>query len=100
MARPSPCWSRSASTGRAETRRAPYRVIVEGAGQTFELVYFRPRRDWIERALPPGARRIVSGRVEFYDGRLQMPHPELVLAEDEAATPPPLGAGLPADARA
>ncbi len=64
----------------------PYRVVVEGGGQTFELVYFRPKGDWIQRALPPGGRRIVSGRIEFYDGRLQMPHPELVLAEDEAAT--------------
>ncbi len=70
--------------GRSQT--APWRVVVAGGGTTFELVYFRPRRDWLERALPPGARRIVSGRVEFYDGRLQMPHPELVLAEDEAAT--------------
>ena len=70
--------------GRSQT--APWRVAVTGGGTTFELVYFRPRRDWLERTLPSGARRIVSGRVEFYDGRLQMPHPELVLAEDEAAT--------------
>ena len=70
--------------GRSPAR--PYRIVVEGGGQTFELVYFRPKGDWIERSLPPGARRIVSGRVEFYDGRLQMPHPELVLAEDEADT--------------
>jgi ATP-dependent DNA helicase RecG len=69
---------------RSPTR--PYRIVVEGGGQTFELVYFRPKGDWLARSLPSGARRIVSGRVEFYDGRLQMPHPELVLAEDEAAT--------------
>ena len=70
--------------GHSPTR--PYRVVVEGGGVTFELVYFRPKGDWLARSLPPGARRIVSGRVEFYDGRLQMPHPELVLAEDEAGT--------------
>lgn len=70
--------------GRSAT--APWRVAVSGGGTTLELVYFRPRRDWLERALPTGARRIVSGRVEFYNGRLQMPHPELVLAEEEAAT--------------
>ena len=70
--------------GRSPTR--PHRVVVEGGGQVFELVYFRPKGDWLARALPSGARRVVSGRVEYYDGRLQMPHPELVLAEDEAAT--------------
>jgi ATP-dependent DNA helicase RecG len=65
---------------------APYRVVVTGGGVTFELLWFRPKREWLERSLPPGARRIVSGRVEFYDGRLQMPHPDLVLAENEAET--------------
>ena len=62
----------------------PYRVVVEGGGQTFELVYFRAKRDWLERSLPEGARRVVSGRAEFYDGRLQMPHPDLVMSEQEA----------------
>ena len=62
----------------------PYRVIVEGGGQLFELVYFRAKRDWLERSLPPGERRVVSGRLEFYDGHLQMPHPDLVMTEREA----------------
>lgn len=70
--------------GRTQTQ--PYRVLVEGGETTFELVYFRPRRDWVERSLPLGARRLISGRVEFYDGRLQMPHPDLVLNEAEAST--------------
>jgi len=70
--------------GRTATR--PYRIVVEGGGQTFELVYFRGKRDWLEKLLPLGAERVVSGRVEFYDGRLQMPHPDFVLTRAEAET--------------
>ena len=87
-----------ARTGRS--RGQPTRVQVNGAGSLFELVYFRVNGDWLARSLPEGARRIVSGKVEIYDGRLQMPHPDLVLTEEEAgdlkAWEPvyPLGQGL------
>ena len=66
------------------TQAQPYKVFVEGAGQLFELVYFRAKRDWLERSLPEGQRRVVSGRIELYDGHLQMPHPDLVMTEKEA----------------
>ena len=70
--------------GRTATQ--PYRIVVQGGGVQFELIYFRARRDWLERSLPVGGHRVVSGRVEFYDGRLQMPHPDHVLNEAEAST--------------
>jgi len=68
------------------TSTRPHRVVVEGGRVMFELVYFRPHRDWLERSLPLGGRRVVSGPVEFSDGRLQMPHPDLVMTEAEAET--------------
>ncbi|MEM7059569.1 MAG: ATP-dependent DNA helicase RecG [Pseudomonadota bacterium] len=73
--------------GRTATQ--PHRIVVEGGGQGFELIYFRAKRDWLERSFPTGGRRVVSGRVEFYDGRLQMPHPDMVISEAEAETLPP-----------
>ncbi|MEM7505102.1 MAG: ATP-dependent DNA helicase RecG [Pseudomonadota bacterium] len=73
--------------GRSETQ--PYRVVVEGGGLLFEVVYFRAKADWIERLLPQGERRVISGKVEFFDGRLQMTHPELVLTEADAKTMAP-----------
>ncbi|MBK0397973.1 ATP-dependent DNA helicase RecG [Limibaculum sp. M0105] len=72
---------------RRETQ--PYRIVVHGGGIVFELLYFRPRKDWLKGALPEGAVRVVSGRVDFYDGRLQMAHPDLVMTEAEAAGLPP-----------
>ena len=84
------------------TRRQPYRIEAEDAKTTFQIVYFRAAEDHLQRLLPTGQRRIVSGKVELYDGLAQMPHPDHVLAEGEAlpAYEPvyPLTAGLTAKA--
>ncbi|MFQ5565790.1 MAG: DEAD/DEAH box helicase, partial [Paracoccaceae bacterium] len=66
------------------TKTQPYRVHVQGGGVYFELVFFHAKGDWIQRALPPGGRRVISGKIESYDGRLQMPHPDLIVTEQEA----------------
>ncbi|MEM9046488.1 MAG: ATP-dependent DNA helicase RecG [Pseudomonadota bacterium] len=73
---------------RGRTDRQPYRVIVEGGGRPFELVFFHAKRDWIERLLPIGAVRVISGKAEIFDGRLQVPHPDFVLTEAEAGALP------------
>jgi ATP-dependent DNA helicase RecG len=66
-------------------RTAPYRIHAQGGGTWFELVFFHAKAEWLARTLPPGARRVISGRAEFYDGRLQIAHPDLILSEEEAA---------------
>jgi len=54
----------------------------------------------LEKQLPTGQRRIVSGKVELFDGIGQMVHPDHILHEDEADEIPnfepvyPLTAGL------
>jgi len=73
--------------GRTATQ--PYRVVVEAGGVAFEVIHFHARRDWMQRLYPPGAERVLSGKVEIYDGRLQMPHPDHVLRQDEMAEIPP-----------
>ena len=80
------------------TRGRPYRVEVEDARTTFQVVYFRGSPDLHQRTLPTGQRRVLSGKVELYDGVGQMAHPDHVLAEGAAlpAYEPvyPLTAGL------
>ncbi|MEO0936778.1 MAG: ATP-dependent DNA helicase RecG [Pseudomonadota bacterium] len=84
----------------ASRRGGAYRVQVEDAEFSFQLVFFRGHSDWLMAQLPPGARRIVSGRVESFDGMAQMAHPDLILPEAEAGDLPafepvyPLTAGL------
>ena len=64
--------------------RAPYRVLVEDSSGALELVYFNADRPYLQRLLPVGSRRIVSGKLESYDGWLQMPHPDHVVKADDA----------------
>jgi ATP-dependent DNA helicase RecG len=63
--------------------RRPYRVFCTDGTGTLTLVYFNVKSDYLMRMLPVGAERIVSGRVEFYNGAAQMAHPDLVLRPDE-----------------
>ena len=84
----------------ATRKGRPYRVFVTDSACEFQLVFFNPRKDWLARALPHGARRIVSGKIELFDGMLQMVHPDYILAPDEADELPeyepvyPLTAGI------
>jgi ATP-dependent DNA helicase RecG len=68
------------SGGGRRARRAPYKVLVEdSAGAALELVYFNADPGYLKRLLPVGSRRLVSGKLESYDGWLQMPHPDHVM---------------------
>ncbi|WBU61290.1 ATP-dependent DNA helicase RecG [Paracoccus albus] len=84
-----------APTGRGR----PHRVICSDGKGDLVLVFFHARKDWLERELPVGQQRIVSGKVELFDGIAQMVHPDHIMKEGEA--PPaayepvyPLSAGL------
>jgi ATP-dependent DNA helicase RecG len=62
--------------------RAPYRIVTsDDTGLTLTLTYFNARRDYLEKLLPVGQNRYVSGTAEFYDGMLQMVHPDRVVDE-------------------
>ncbi len=68
--------------------RGPFRVLVSDAELDFQLVFFRPNTGWLKEQLPEGERRIVSGKVELYDGIAQMQHPDHILKPDEAGKLP------------
>ncbi len=78
----------------------PYRVHVRDRKVEFFLVYFHARAEALQRLLPTGQRRLVSGKVELFDGIAQMVHADHVLRLEEAADLPayepvyPLSAGL------
>ncbi len=69
-------------------RRQPYRVRCSDATATIELVFFHAHADYLMRMLPPGEKRIVSGRIEHFNGRPQMAHPDYILTPAEAAEMP------------
>ncbi|MGD9863215.1 MAG: ATP-dependent DNA helicase RecG [Pseudodonghicola sp.] len=69
-------------------RGGAYRVHVIDAQEEFQLVFFHARGDYLQRLLPEGARRVVSGKLELFDGMAQMVHPDHVLAVEEAGEIP------------
>lgn len=69
-------------------QRLPYRVSVSDETGEMALVFFRARPDYLNRILPEGSKRIISGRVEYYQGEPQMPHPDHVVAPENAAEMP------------
>lgn len=66
--------------------RAPYRVLVQDETGEMALVYFAAKADWMLKLYPLEATRWISGRVEWFNGRPQMVHPDHV-AETAAAIP-------------
>ncbi|SLN42364.1 ATP-dependent DNA helicase RecG [Roseivivax jejudonensis] len=82
------------------SRGGAYRIEVADAETSFQLVYFHARGDYLSKLLPTGQRRVVSGRVELFDGIAQMVHPDHVLRPEEAESLPrfepvhPLPGGL------
>jgi len=80
----------------------PYKVRLYDGTAFMHLVYFHSRREYLEKILPVGATRVVSGRAERFGAEIQMVHPDLVMSEEEAAETAllepvyPLTAGLTA----
>jgi len=68
----------------AKNKGAAYRIHVEDAKTSFQLVYFHARGEYLARQLPEGSRRIVSGRTEMFDGIAQMVHPDFAVPEEQA----------------
>jgi len=59
--------------------KAPYKVRVEDDTGRLDLVFFHAERKFIERQLPVGEERYVSGRIERYSDKLQMSHPDYIV---------------------
>ncbi len=77
--------------------RQPWRIVVRDATGFAELVFFRFTR---AHEMPPGAKLLVSGKLESFNGRITMPHPDYVLPNTQADRLPaiepvwPMTAGL------
>lgn len=65
--------------------RTPHLVYASDDTGDVLLTYFRGKRDYIEKLLPVGEKRYVSGTVQMFDGTLQMVHPDRVVDEEGLA---------------
>src|ERR1700726_4380162 len=65
----------------ARNHRAPHLVYASDDTGDVVLTYFRSAPGYVEKLLPVGAKRYVSGTVQMYDGMLQITHPDRVVDE-------------------
>ncbi len=81
-------------------RRVPSRIFVHDDTGEMALVFFNASFDWVAKSLPVGETRYVSGKVDWFNGRPSMIHPDHVVDEEGFATLPliepvyPLVAGI------
>jgi ATP-dependent DNA helicase RecG len=66
----------------------PHRVFAHDETGDIQLVFFRAQGGWVERALPVGEERYVSGQIGFFNGEKQITHPDYVVEPDKFATLP------------
>ena len=80
--------------------RRPWRVFAENETGQIEIIFFRTKGDYVEKLLPLGQTRIISGRAEWFQHKVQIAHPDHVVAPEKAGQLPlyepvyPLTAGL------
>ena len=65
--------------------RSPYQVFASDETGDLILTFFNAHKDYLQRLLPVGEQRYVSGTVALYDHMLQMVHPDRVVTEAELA---------------
>src|ERR1700749_3198602 len=66
----------------ARNHRAPHLVYASDDTGDVVLTYFRAKPEYVEKLLPVGAKRYVSGTAQIYDGTLQIAHPDRVVDEE------------------
>lgn len=84
----------------------PHRVFAHDETGDIQLVFFRAQGGWVEKALPLGEDRFVSGQIGFFNGEKQITHPDYIVEPERFATLPlvepvyPLTQGLSSKALA
>ncbi|TIU96301.1 MAG: ATP-dependent DNA helicase RecG, partial [Mesorhizobium sp.] len=83
-------------------RSVPYRIYAHDDTGEIALTFFHAHAAYLQKMLPEGERVVISGRMEWFNGRPTMVHPDHIAPLDEAEGLPlvepvyPLTAGLSA----
>jgi ATP-dependent DNA helicase RecG len=70
--------------------KAPSRTVVFAHDESgdIQLVYFSSHGNWVEKLLPVGEERFVSGTIGFFNGAKQITHPDYVVDVADFETMP------------
>ena len=69
----------------SRNRRGPYKVRCSDDTGAIAVVFFHVRGDYLQKTLPEGEIRVVSGRLERFGDELQITHPDHIGTIDELA---------------
>jgi ATP-dependent DNA helicase RecG len=81
-------------------KSVPYRVFAHDETGEIALTFFHSRTQFLEQAMPVGEKMVVSGKMEWFNGRPSMVHPDHIARAEDADKLPlvepvyPLTAGL------
>jgi len=71
-------------------KNVPYRVFAFDETGQIALTFFHAHQAYLEKQLPVGEEVLVSGRMEWFNGRPSMVHPDYIVPVSEADNLPPL----------
>lgn len=66
--------------------RLPYKVTCGDETGRIVLTFFHAKPDYLTQILPVGETRVISGKIEVYDGQRQMAHPDHVVLPSQKKT--------------
>ncbi len=67
-----------------KTKKQPYKVVVEDDSGQMIVNFFKVYGDSVSKYLPTGAPRLISGKVESFNGIKQMTHPDYMIRPEDA----------------
>lgn len=64
-------------------RSIPHRVLCANDTGRLNLAFFHAKGDYVQKQLPVGETRLISGRVEYFSGLPQIVHPDYIVMPAE-----------------
>ena len=64
------------------TKKQPYKVVVTDETAELTLNFFKYYKDSLQKMLPVNSQKAISGKIEVFNSKLQMNHPDYVTAPE------------------
>jgi len=61
-----------------KTKNQPYKIICTDGTDNLSLIFFKSYQESLQKNLPVGEERIISGKLDAFNGNLQMNHPDYI----------------------
>ena len=64
-------------------KKLPYKIVCTDGSEEITLSFFHAYPETLKRNLPEGSERVISGKLESFNGSLQMSHPDFLWRPEE-----------------